>query len=101
MNTQVLEYNALFNPFLVEDDILCLLFGWNHDTQPDTIKFSLSPFEIYAVIVRIEPPPESAACGVGKPHCWSKPAKPTTLTIQITHVHFRIVSFSFMTYHSN
>ena len=34
----------------------------------------------------IKPPPESAACGISKPHHWSKPAEPTTLTHTRTHI---------------
>jgi hypothetical protein len=42
-------------------------------------------------IHNINPPPESAACGVGKLCRWSKPAEPTTLTLTLaltlTHSH--------------
>ena len=34
-------------------------------------------------IHNINPPPESAACSVGKLRCWSKPAEPTTLTLAL------------------
>ena len=34
-----------------------------------------------------QPPPESAAHGIGKPRHWSKPAEPTTFTLTLTHSH--------------
>jgi hypothetical protein len=45
-------------------------------------------------IHNINPPPESAACGVSKLCHWSKPAEPTTLTLTLaltlTHSHSHI-----------
>ena len=38
-------------------------------------------------IHNINPPPESAARGVGKPCHWSKPAEPTTLTLTHSYSH--------------
>src|ERR1700683_3067251 len=34
-----------------------------------------------------QPPPESAGHSIGKPHRWSKPAEPTTLTLTLTLTH--------------
>ena len=45
-------------------------------------------------IHNINPPPESAACSISKPHRWSKPAEPTTLTLALaltlSHSHSHI-----------
>jgi hypothetical protein len=43
---------------------------------------AISPLGI--LHIQYQPPPESATCGVGKPHHWSKPAEPTT-----SHIHTR------------
>src|ERR1700676_2949319 len=46
-----------------------------------------------------QPPPESAAHGIGKPRHWSKTAEPTTFTLTLTHsqlhshcLHYHVLS---------
>jgi hypothetical protein len=61
-----------------------LLLFW-HRLSPHHAVISLGILHI-----QYQPPPESAARGVGKPCRWSKPAKPTTLTFYRICIHIYV-----------